>query len=243
MSHLPCSEADVLHFFGAVTNYRMAYLYWLQAGPIDIILPVKFRWLPLLPLQLLQLEGCRTELQRRRWAEKVCPGWWMWRQKEREDTSPVSNQRSCGARFKAGMGQISKVLEFCHPLFPPPTFPRKKGGGETKKSEVVKKEEVGRVGRKGRKESQTHGRVWSGEEQREARHCFFFYACASLCLLHQDSYFASFTSQFVESLTDCPVFPPKICLTCGCIVCLCDITMGTDISRHPTNVLAPPTGT
>lgn len=122
-------------------------------------------------------------------------------------------------------------------------FPQKKGGGETKKSEVVKKEEVGRVGRKGRKESQTHGRVWSGEEQREARHCFFFYARASLCLLHQDSYFASFTSQFVESLTDCPVFPPKICLTCGCMVCLCDITKGTDISRHPTNLLAPPTGT
>lgn len=38
-------------------------------------------------------------------------------------TLPVSTQRSSGAEFKAGMGQISKVLEFCRlARFPPTHF-------------------------------------------------------------------------------------------------------------------------
>lgn len=41
-------------------------------------------------------------------------GKWL-RQKE-TDTLPFSDQRSCGAEFKAGMGQTSKLLESCHPL-------------------------------------------------------------------------------------------------------------------------------
>lgn len=34
--------------------------------------------------------------------------------KKETGTLPVSNQRSCGAEFKAEMGQTSKLLEFCH---------------------------------------------------------------------------------------------------------------------------------
>lgn len=78
-----------------------------------------------------------------------------WERKE-TDTRPVSNQRSCGAEFKAGMGQTSKLLEFCHLSLPPPTSLKKgkkeKRGGRAR-------------GRKDVNENQTHSPVWSGREQ------------------------------------------------------------------------------
>lgn len=58
-------------------------------------------------------------------SRKWGPGW---REEMIEtDTSPVSNQRSCGAQFKAGMGQTSKLLlELCHLSLPPPTFSKER---------------------------------------------------------------------------------------------------------------------
>lgn len=63
-----------------------------------------------------------------------------------------SKQRRCGAEFKAGMGQNSKLLESCHLCLPPPT---KEGRGKKKKSRE----------RKEVNENQTHSPVWSGCEQ------------------------------------------------------------------------------
>lgn len=58
---------------------------------MDIILLVKSRKLPL--LQLLQKEGCRTELPRRRCAEEVCP--WVEKvlqtDRERERETPTQS--------------------------------------------------------------------------------------------------------------------------------------------------------
>ena len=93
-----------------------------------------------------------------RWAERgvLSEGGKRLREKE-TDTRPVSNQRSCGAEFKAGMGQTSKLLEFCHLSLPPPTSPKK--GKKEKRG--------GRAGggRKDVNENQTHSPVWSGREQ------------------------------------------------------------------------------
>lgn len=89
-----------------------------------------------------------------------------WLRQKETDTSPVSNQRSCGAEFKAGMGQTSSLLEFCHRSLPPPTFSteRRKKKGKKKGKE---KEEAGEdeEGRKELNENQTHSPVWSGCEQ------------------------------------------------------------------------------
>lgn len=100
---------------------------------------------------------------------------------------------------RLGWDKFPKVLEFCHPLLPPPTFPGERRR-RNKKKEVKWRggEGWGGWGGKGRKESQTHGRVWSGGEQREARHQFFFYACTSLHLGFLGYYCAITTSHFSE---------------------------------------------
>lgn len=72
------------------------------------------------------------------------------------DTLPVSNQRSCGAEFKAGMGQTSKLLELCHFHLPPPTFSEERGKKKKRREEGRWKEA---------NENQTHSPVWSGCEQ------------------------------------------------------------------------------
>lgn len=60
-----------------------------------------------------------------------------WSRQKETDSLLVSNQRRCGAEFKAGMGQTSKVLEFCHLSVPPPTFSK-----ERKKEKEEEEEEV-----------------------------------------------------------------------------------------------------
>lgn len=104
-----------------------------------------------------QRKAAEQRVTDKRWAERgvLGEGRKWWRQKE-TDTSPVSNQRSCGAQFKAGMGQTSKLLEFCHLSLPPPTFSK----------ERKKEKRGGRAeGRKELNENQTHSPVWSGCEQ------------------------------------------------------------------------------
>lgn len=81
-----------------------------------------------------------------------------WLRKKETGTLPVSNQRSCGAEFKAEMGQTSKLLEFCH-LSSSAHFLQKK-----KKKRRERREE--KRGRKEVNENQTHGPVWSGWKQR-----------------------------------------------------------------------------
>lgn len=156
-------------------KYRMAYVDWLQAGLMDIILLVKFRRLPS-ACSSSRKEGCRTESQRRRWAEELRPGWRRFeagRERQKPAQSPTRGAVVLASRL--GWDKFPKVLEFCHPLLPPPTFP-----GERRRRNKKKRVKWrggkgwGGWGGKGRKESQTHGRVWSGGEQREARHQFFF---------------------------------------------------------------------
>lgn len=85
--------------------------------------------------------------------------------KREAETSPVSNQRSCGARFKAGMGQISKSPGVLPPFASSSHFPRRKEEEkQKKKSEVERREGMGRVGRK-RAEGEPDTRpclVWRG---------------------------------------------------------------------------------
>lgn len=74
-----------------------------------------------------QRKAAEQRVTDKRWSERgvLGKGRKWWRQKE-TDTSPVSNQRSCGAQFKAGMGQTSKLLELCHLSLPPPTFSKER---------------------------------------------------------------------------------------------------------------------
>lgn len=85
--------------------------------------------------QLLPEEGS-DKVTDKRCAERgvLSEGRKRLRQKE-TDTLPVSNQRSCGAEFKAGMGQTSKLLEFCHLSLPPPTFSEERGKKKKKRRE------------------------------------------------------------------------------------------------------------
>lgn len=124
------------------------------------------------------------------------------RERERQtDTSPVSKQRSCGARCKAGMGQVSKVLEFCHPLLPPPTFPgerRRRNLKKKKKREKWSGEEVGRVGggKGGRKARHT---AVFGLERSSGKH-------VTVSSSGRDSYFASFTPLTLRGhFSKCPL--------------------------------------
>lgn len=131
---------------------------------MDIILLVKFRRLPS-ACSSFKKEGCRTESQRRRWAEELRPGWRRSRQEERGRNQPslqpeelwCSLQGWDGTNFQKSWS--SATLCFLLPLSP------EKGGGETKKKEWSGEEgRVGRVGRK-RAEGEPDARpclVWRG---------------------------------------------------------------------------------
>lgn len=135
--------------------------------------------------------------------------------RERETPARSPTRGAVVLASRLGWDTLPKFWSSATLCFLLPLSLQRKEEEKPKKSEVVRREGVGR---KGRKESQTHGRVWSGEEQREARHRSFFCACTFLHLHRPDDCLASSTSP--------------------CIVCHCDITKGTDISRAP-----PPTGT
>lgn len=131
---------------------------------MGIILLVKFRRLPSAaapPEGRLQNRVAEKKMSRR------CASWVGKVEEERERQTAVQSpgQRSCGARFKAGMGQISKVLDFCHPLLSPPTFPgERRRRDRKKKSEVVRREGMRRVERKGRRKARhtaVFGLEWS----------------------------------------------------------------------------------
>lgn len=105
------------------TRYRMVY----ANGPMDIILPVKFRWLPLLQLH------CR------RWAGEVSP--WLEKvlQAGRETQTPAQSPTRGAVVLAARLGWdkfpkfwSSATLCFLLPLS------RQRGGGETEQGKKVK---------------------------------------------------------------------------------------------------------
>lgn len=203
MSHLPFAEEAVLHFIGARSWDKNTG--WLMQIDCKLDSWTLSSWLNSAGCRLLAAPPGRKAAEQSRRGEdeqKNCvPGGEGRGRKREADTSPVSNQRSCGARFKAGMGQISKSPGVLPPFASSSHFPRRKEEEKQKKKKRVK---------------WRGGKGWGGGEEkggRRARHTavfglegssgkhvtnFFFYACTSPHLGFLGYYCAITTSHFSE---------------------------------------------
>lgn len=135
MSHLPFAEEAVLHFIG--TRSWDKNTGWLMQIDCKLDSWTLSSWLNSAGCRLLAAPPGRKAAEQSRRGEdeqKNCvPGGEGRGRKREADTSPVSNQRSCGARFKAGMGQISKSPGVLPPFASSSHFPRRKEEEKQKK--------------------------------------------------------------------------------------------------------------